>query len=84
MVIIRLQRRGAKKDYHHRIVVMEKKDRQQGKAMEILGHYNPAFEPETFELKEDRFKFWIQNGAQVSESVAKLAKRFKKISVASL
>ncbi len=84
MVVIRLQRRGAKKDYHHRIVVMEKTTRQQGRAMEILGHYNPALEPVRYELKEDRFKHWVKSGAQVSEAVASLAKRFNKISVASL
>jgi small subunit ribosomal protein S16 len=84
MVIIRLQRRGTKKVYHHRIVVADRARAQSGKVIEILGYYDPSFEPEKFELNEDRYAYWVREGAQVTLSVANLAKKFKKIALATI
>jgi small subunit ribosomal protein S16 len=83
MVVIRLQRRGTKKAPHHRIVVADRATAQGGRVLETLGHYDPSFEPPHFALDESRMVFWVSSGAQVSEAVSRLVKRFKRISVAS-
>ena len=84
MVVIRLQRRGTKKVPHHRIVVTERSRAQRGRILETLGHYDPSYEPPHFAVDESRFVFWVSSGAQVSEAVVRLVKRFNNVSVASL
>jgi len=72
MLMIRLQRLGRKKSPSYRLVVSEKARDPQAKSLEILGHYNPVAIPKIVELKEDRIKFWLAQGAQLSESVNNL------------
>ena len=83
MVVIRLQRRGTKKAPHHRIIVADRAKSQRGSVLETLGYYDPSFEPPKFSLDESRMVFWMSSGAQVSDAVSALVKRFKKISLAS-
>ena len=83
MVVIRLQRRGTKKEPHHRIVVTDRSRAQRGRILETIGHYNPSDDPPRFVLNEPRMVFWRSSGAQVSEALARLVKRFKKVSIAS-
>ena len=83
MVVIRLQRRGTKKAPHHRIVVADRAHSQRGRVLEALGYYDPSFEPPRFTIDESRMVFWVSSGAQVSEALARLVKRFTKVSVAS-
>lgn len=83
MVVIRLQRRGTKKTPHHRIVVTDRTRAQGGRVLETLGHYDPSHEPPRFALDESRLVYWVSCGARMSEAVAQLVKRFKKVSVAS-
>lgn len=80
MVVVRLQRVGTKKVPHHRVVVMERRRAQGGRVLETLGYYNPAKEPATFKLDEPRFDHWVSLGAQVSQAVQQLVKRFEKSS----
>lgn len=83
MVVIRLQRRGTKKTPHHRIVVADRAHAQRGRILEILGYYNPAYDPPMFSLNEPRLVYWVSCGAQVSPAAASLVKNFKKHSVVS-
>ena len=83
MVVVRLQRRGTKKAPHHRIVATERSWSQGGRVLETLGFYDPSYEPMRFSIDESRLAFWVASGAQVSPAVAKLVKRFKKVSLAS-
>jgi len=69
MLHIRLTRIGKKKQPEYRFIVCEKSRDPWGKALEILGHYNPRTNPPTITLKQDRVKHWIDNGAQCSETV---------------
>ncbi|MBI4343379.1 MAG: 30S ribosomal protein S16 [Candidatus Omnitrophica bacterium] len=78
MVVIRLQRRGTKKTPHHRIVVADRRHAQRGRVLEILGHYDPSREPPLFSLNEPRLVFWTSSGAQVSDAVAHLVKRYAR------
>jgi small subunit ribosomal protein S16 len=68
MLKIRLQRVGRKHDPSFRVVVTDSRfAAQSGKALEVLGSYNPRFDNPT--LKEDRIKEWIAKGAQPSGTV---------------
>lgn len=69
MLHIRLTRIGKKKQPEYRVIICEKARDPWGKAKEILGHYNPRTKPNTVSLKEDRIKYWLDNGAQCSETV---------------
>lgn len=81
MVVIRLQRKGTKKTPHHRIVATERTRSQSGRILEVLGSYDPSYDPAHFSIEESRLAYWLSSGAQVSEAVTKLVKRFKKASV---
>lgn len=72
MLKIRLRRTGAKKQPSYRVVVAESTSPRDGTFLEILGHYNPLTTPTTFEIKEDRVRQWLQNGAQPTDRVARL------------
>jgi small subunit ribosomal protein S16 len=72
--MIRLARFGAKKKPFYRIVVIEKERARNGRNLEVVGHYNPLTDPAKVELKRERIAYWTKNGAQVSETVARLIK----------
>ncbi|PJA47254.1 30S ribosomal protein S16 [Candidatus Uhrbacteria bacterium CG_4_9_14_3_um_filter_36_7] len=67
MVSIRLTRVGKKRRPLYRIVVMDKTKDPWAKALEILGSRDPRTK-ETI-LKEDRIRYWISKGAEVSKTV---------------
>lgn len=77
MIMVRLQRRGTKKMPSHRIVATERSRAQGGRILEILGHYDPSYNPPQFALDESRMTFWVSSGAQVSDAVSRLVKKFK-------
>lgn len=74
MVRIRLRRIGLKGQPTYRIVAADKEAPRDGRFLEILGVYNPRTNPATIHLKEDRVFHWMKNGAQPTESVAKIFK----------
>ena len=74
MLMIRLARVGARKQPQYRVVVIEKDRARNGRAIEVVGTYNPRTNPATVNLKADRIQYWTSKGAQFSETVAKLAK----------
>ncbi|MFI5269199.1 MAG: 30S ribosomal protein S16 [Chloroflexota bacterium] len=65
---IRLSRVGAKKQASYRIVVAESNAPRDGKAIAILGHYNPLSNPYTLKVDEERTVRWLKSGAQPSET----------------
>jgi len=70
--MIRLSRRGARKQPHYRIVVIEKDRARDGRSVEVVGTYNPRTNPASVELKRDRIDYWTSKGAQLSDRVKKL------------
>jgi small subunit ribosomal protein S16 len=74
MLMIRLARFGAKKKPFYRIVVIEKERARNGRNLEVVGHYNPLTDPAKVDLNRDRIAYWTKNGAQLSETVARLIK----------
>jgi len=75
MVRIRLRRTGAKKQASYRIVVADQRSPRDGKFIEILGWYNPRTNPPSFEVNNERARYWLDQGAQPSEAVARLLKK---------
>ncbi|HCX45411.1 TPA: 30S ribosomal protein S16, partial [Patescibacteria group bacterium] len=70
MLKIRLARVGKKKKPTYRFIVSESARDPFGKALEILGHYNPF--SKVIDVKKDRILHWISKGAQVSPTVHNL------------
>ncbi len=68
MLIIRLARIGRKNDPAFRVVVTEHtRGPKSGKHLEILGNYNPKMDD--ISIDGERVKYYISNGAQVSDTV---------------
>jgi small subunit ribosomal protein S16 len=75
MLMIRLARFGAKKKPFYRVVVIEKERARNGRHLEVIGHYNPLTTPAKVDLKHDRLAYWTKNGAQMSDTVKRLAEK---------
>ena len=73
MLKIRLSKTGKKNAPSYRIVVVPGKYPRDGRALEILGHFNPSANPPTFSLDKGRLEYWLSQGAQMTEAVKKLA-----------
>ncbi len=74
-VRIRLRRMGRKKRPFYRIVAADSRSPRDGRFIETLGTYNPLDEPATVEVKEDRVFYWLQNGAQPTQTVKNILRR---------
>ena len=74
-VKIRLKRIGKKKTPFYRIIVSDAKAPVQGKFVDEIGTYDPNTDPSTVKVNEELAKKWLSNGAQPTESVAKLFKQ---------
>jgi len=72
---LRLQRTGKTGQPNFRIILQVHTASVKGKALEILGHYQPALNPKIFEVNVERVTYWIKQGAQPSDSLAGLLKR---------
>lgn len=69
MLKIRLARIGKKNSPRYRVVISDHTKTPTSKSLEILGEYNPATEPATIKLKEDRVKYWVSQGVQYSDTI---------------
>ena len=74
MLMIRLARFGSKKRPTYRVVVIDKERARDSRAIEIVGQYNPVAQPTQVNLKHERIAYWMKNGAQPSDTVARLLK----------
>ena len=78
MVRIRLARAGAKKRPFYRIVAADARSPRDGRFLEQLGSYDPLLnseDPKRIVLKEERIRYWIGQGAQVSDRVHRFLHR---------
>lgn len=75
MLAIRLARTGKKHQAYFRIVVSDSRKQPTAKFVEILGNYDPHLKK--VQIKKDRLEEYLKNGAQPSNSVAKLLKSEK-------
>ena len=76
MVTIRLARGGAKKRPFYHMVVTDSRNRRDGRYIERVGFFNPLAKgaEERLNVKKERVEYWIGQGAQTSDRVAKLLK----------
>lgn len=75
MVKIRLTRLGAHKRPFYRMVVADSRTSRDGSFIEVIGTYNPQKGPSETKLDTERAQFWLQRGAQPTETAMKLLKR---------
>lgn len=77
MVIIRLSRGGAKNRPFYNVVVADSRNRRDGSFIERVGFYNPVApeKQESLRIQLDRVIHWQKQGAQLSDTVARLVKR---------
>ena len=75
MLRIRLRRVGAKKKPSYRLVVADIQAPRDGAFVEIIGHYDPMTDPETIVVKEEKALHWLQQGAQPTNTAARLLKK---------
>ena len=66
---IRLQRHGRKSYAFYSIVIADVKAPRDGKFTEKIGTYNPNTNPATVDLKFDRALYWVEVGAQPTDTV---------------
>lgn len=80
MVMIRLARAGAVRRPFYHIVVTNRRSRRDGRYIERLGFHNPVARGQEAELKIDleRADYWLSQGAQTTERVARLLKHYRK------
>lgn len=73
-VKIRLKRMGQKKSPIYRIIVADSRSPRDGRFIEEIGTYNPNTDPSEFKVDEELAKKWLANGAQPTETVARIFK----------
>ena len=80
MVIVRLARGCSKKRPFYSINVCDSRCRRDGRFIERIGYYNPMASGQAVRLSvcTERLAYWQGQGAQLSDTVARLVKEFKK------
>ena len=66
---------GATKRPSYRVIAIDSRRARDGRALEILGFYNPLTDPATVQIDADKLNAWLAKGAQPSETVAKLMRQ---------
>ncbi len=74
-VKIRLRRLGYKKHPVYRVVVADSRSARDGSVIAEIGSYDPNQEPSVVKIDAEAAKKWLGNGAQPTETVAKLFKQ---------
>ena len=72
---IRLQRGGRKGYAFYSIVIADARAPRDGKFTEKIGTYNPNTNPATVDLNFDRALYWVETGAQPSDTVRNILSR---------
>ena len=72
MVKIRLRRVGAKGKPSYRLVVADSRSPRDGAFIDIIGHFNPLTDPETVVINEEKARHWLSQGAQPTDTAARL------------
>lgn len=74
MVTIRLSRSGAKGRPFYHLTVADKRNARDGAFIERVGFYNPVARGQEEKLRVDmeRVKYWLGEGAEISQRVSKL------------
>jgi len=77
-VSLRLRRQGAKNRPYYKIVAADSRCPRDGKFIEIIGSYDPVATGINYQVDIERADYWLNVGAQASETVASIIKKAKK------
>ena len=72
---IRLQRGGRKHYAFYSIVIADVRAPRDGKFTEKIGTFNPNTNPATVDLNFERALYWVETGAQPTDTVRNILKR---------
>lgn len=73
-VKIRLKRMGKKKAPFYRVIVADARSPRDGRFIDEIGTYDPNVEPAAVKIDAEAAQKWLANGAQPTETVARLFK----------
>ena len=71
-VRIRLARHGRKKRPFYKIVVAHSEAPRDGRFIESIGTYNPLTDPKEVSIHGERLQYWLQQGAEPTDTVRNL------------
>ncbi len=71
-VKIRLSRTGKTNQSLYRLIAIDEHQKRDGRAIEILGSYNPHKTSGKLLIKKDRVDYWLSVGARPTVTVAHL------------
>jgi small subunit ribosomal protein S16 len=74
-VRLRLRRMGKKKQPIYKVVAADSRSPRDGKFLEDIGIYNPLTKPHTVDIKEERVLYWLDRGAQPTDTVKSLLRQ---------
>lgn len=74
-VRIRLRRTGRKRAPSYRIVVTDSRSPRDGRFIEIIGQYAPRTGEQALNLDVARANYWMDQGAQPSDTVRSLLRK---------
>ena len=77
-VSIRLRREGSLNNPYYKVVVADQRSPRDGKFIELVGNYDPKKAGENANIDLSRVDYWIQNGAQPSDTVRSIIKKARK------
>jgi small subunit ribosomal protein S16 len=66
---------GTKKRPFYRIVVADSRSPRDGRFIEEVGTYDPRQNPSAVTLKAERIRYWLNNGAQPTDTVGTILKK---------
>ena len=75
MLVIRFQKVGKKNQKILRLVLQDKRWKLNGKVIKVLGWWNPYTKDGNFD--KELINFYLQNGAQFSETAKSILKKQK-------
>lgn len=73
--MIRLRQQGARNGQTYRLVVTDRREKRDGKYIEMVGVYDPHKDNDNALIKEDRIVHWLSLGATLSDRAKEIVKR---------
>ncbi|SKA64555.1 30S ribosomal protein S16 [Desulfobaculum bizertense] len=77
---LRMTRMGSKKRPFYRIVAIDSATRRDGRPLDFVGYYNPMVNPVELKIDAEKVKYWMEQGAQPSDTVRSLLKKAESAS----
>lgn len=71
---MRLRRGGTKKKPFYQIVIIDSRNKRQGKIKDEIGTYNPLKNPSLIRIDKQKAVSWLKKGVKPSTTVKKLLK----------